>query len=326
VDRQRASRFKTTSELILGVHKRYYGLVLARESLNTTQNIKESFDTAYELAEERLDKGDPQVTETDALKLRVGLAVVTKNLYTVQRQVRVSKEALREILALDDRVEFDIADQKLETVSFEAQSIGQYLKLAEKNNPDIKQLRAALSAEQAQYEAERSKFYPTLLAIGGVRHGVAPGREDQDNPYLNDEFNFFDAGASLGIRWDLNFFQTDASIREKKVGYLRMKSRLKKVVDGIALKVKEKYHQYIERKNGLEASFEAKKAGRALLFLNLTNFKLGMGSGRDVFDALSLHARVAGDYDIAIFDYNIAVVELLDVIGKLTPQEFSNSR
>ena len=72
----------------------------------------------------------------------------------------------------------------------------------------------------------------------------------------------------------------------------------------------------------MESAFEAKKAGRALLFLNLTNFKLGMGSGRDVFDALSLHARVDGDYDMAIFDYNIAVAELLDVIGRLTPDEF----
>ena len=324
VDRQRASQYKSVSELILEVHKRYYGLVLARELLKTAQGIKSNFDGAFEVAEERLDKGDPQVTETDALKLRVGLAVVTKNFFTVQRQVRVAKAALREVLVFDNRIEFDITDKKLKEIVFESKAIEQYLQIAEKNNPDINQIKAAMDAEEAQYQAERSKYYPTVLAIGAVRQGVAPGRDDQDNPYLNDEYNFFDAGAALGIRWNLNFFQTNSEVNEKRVSYLRMKSRLQKVLNGIALKVKQKYHQYIERKNSLESAFEAKKAGRALLFLNLTNFKLGMGSGRDVFDALSLHARVDGDYDMAIFDYNMAVVELLDVIGKLAPNDYIN--
>ena len=322
VDRQRASQFKDTSELILDVHKRYYGLVLARELFNIAEGIKSNFDTAFEAAEERLEQGDPQVTETDALRLRVGLAVVTKNYFTVQRQVRVAKAALREILALGDPIEFDITDRRLNEIEFESKAIEEYLKIAEKNNPDINQIKAAMEAEEAQYQAERSKYYPRLLAIGGVRHRVAPGRDAQDNPYLNDEYNSFDAGASLGIRWDLNLFQTNAGINEKRVSYLRMKSRLQKVQNAIFLKVKQKYHQYIERENSLESAFEAKKAGRALLFLNMTNLKLGMGSGRDVFDALSLHARVDGDYAMAIFDYNIAVVELLDVIGQLAPDEF----
>ena len=47
-----------------------------------------------------------------------------------------------------------------------------------------------------------------------------------------------------------------------------------------------------------------------------------MGSGKDVFDALSLHARVDGDYYRAIFEYNMAVVELLNAIGRLRPELF----
>ena len=325
VNRQLASQFKTGSDLILGVHKRYYGYVLAHQLLNTTEQIQKNFSEAYEVAEERLDMGDALVTETDALKLRVGLAVVTKNLYTVQREVRVAKEALREIMGLDDSVDFQVADNKLKEVDFNLRQLDQYLQQAKKNNPDIKQLKAAVSAEEARYLAEKGKYYPTLLAVGGLRHAVAPGREDQDNPFLKDDYNYFDAGASLGVKWDLNFFQTDTGVKEHKVRYLRMKSLLERALDAVALQVKEKYHQYTEKKNSLDASFEAKKAGRALLFLNLTNFKLGMGSGKDVFDSLSLHARVDGEYYEAIFKYNMAVVELQDVIGMLKPEKFKAS-
>ena len=159
-----------------------------------------------------------------------------------------------------------------------------------------------------------------------MRHGVAPGRDDQNNPFLNDDYNFFDAGVSLGIKWDLDFWKTNTDVDERKVRYLRMQSRLEKAMDSVRLLVKDKYHRYTERKNNLEASFDAKKAGRALLFLNLTNFKLGMGSGKDVFDSLSLHARVDGDYYKAIFEYNLAVVELLNAVGALKPDSITADR
>lgn len=322
VGRQKASQFKTTSDLILGVHKRYYGYVVARQLLKTVKNVQKNFSEAYEVAEERLDEGDSQVSETDALKLKVGLAVVTSNVYRVRREVRVSKAGLREIMGLDDRIDFDVVDKKLKIVDFKLQSLEFYIEKAMEDNPDVGQLRAAVSAEEAQYHAERSRYYPVFLALGGVRHGVAPGRDDQNNPYLNDEYNFFDAGVSLGVKWNLDFWNTNNDVDERKIRYLRMQSRLEKVLYSITLQVKDRYHRYTERKNNLDASFEAKKAGRALLFLNLTNFKLGMGSGKDVFDALSLHARVDGDYYRAIFEYNMAVVELLNAIGSLHPELF----
>ena len=62
-----------------------------------------------------------------------------------------------------------------------------------------------------------------------------------------------------------------------------------------------------------------------MLFLNLTNFKLGMGSGKDVFDSLSLHARTDGDYYQTIFEFNMAVVELNDVTGKLSPSKYTDT-
>ena len=226
VGRQKASQFKTTSDLILGVHKRYYGYVVARQLLKTAKNIQKNFTEAYEVAEERLDEGDSQVSETDALKLKVGLAVVTSNVYRVRREVRVSRAGLREIMGLDDRIDFDVVDKKLKTVDFNLQSLEFYIEKAMGDNPDIGQLRAAVSAEEAQYQAEKSKYFPTFLALGGVRHGVAPGRDDQNNPYLNDEYNFFDAGVSLGIKWDLDFWNTNNDVGERKLRYLRMQSRL----------------------------------------------------------------------------------------------------
>ncbi len=322
LDRQRASGAKAAGDLILDVHRRYYGYVVTRQLSEATENIHKNFAEAYEAAEERLEKGDPLVTETDALKLKVGMSVVTSSLHKVRRELRVAKASLRQIMGIDDRVDFAVVDERLEPVEFDPAPLALYLKQAREENPSIRQVKAAVSAEESLYLAENSKYYPTLLAVGGLRHAVAPGREDQDNPFLDDDYNFFDAGLSLGIKWDLDFWKTKNSLSAGKLRYLKMKSRLNGALDSISLSVEEKYHRYTEKKDNLEASFEAKKAGRALLFLNLTNFKLGIGAGKDVFDALSLHARVDGEYFQAVFEYNMAVVELLNAVGKLTPDAY----
>ena len=112
------------------------------------------------------------------------------------------------------------------------------------------------------------------------------------------------------MKWDLNFFQTNAEVQKQRVRYRRMKSRLKELTAGISLRVKEKYHKLLEKKESLDSRFEAKKAGRSLLVLTLTNFRFGIGSGQDLFDALSIFARTTSKYFEAIFDYNMAIAEL----------------
>ncbi|MFP3870789.1 MAG: TolC family protein, partial [Syntrophobacteria bacterium] len=197
----------------------------------------------------------------------------------------------------------------------ELQVLQHYLAQAEVKNPEIRRLQAAVAAQKSRYLAEKAKYYPSLLAVGGVRYAEAPGRPDLDNPFLDDDYNYFSAGGALAIKWDLNFFQTNAELQQKKTSYLKMQNRLRRAQSGIALKTKEKYHRVSEKKDSLELSFEARKAGRALLVLNLTNFKFGIGPAEDVFDALGLYTRTASDYYKAIFDYNMAVAELQNVTG-----------
>jgi outer membrane protein TolC len=193
--------------------------------------------------------------------------------------------------------------------------VEEYLELARMENPDLKRIRAAVAAEEAKYLAEKSKFYPSILAVGGVRYAVAPGRTSQESPFAYDPFNYNSAGGALGVKWDLNFFQTDAEVNKQRVGFLKMKSKLRQGLDGIEFQVKDKFYRVIEQKANLEAGFESRKAGRALLFLSLTNFKFGIGTGKDLFDALSVYARTTGKYAEAVYHYNTSVLELKNVVG-----------
>jgi outer membrane protein TolC len=241
---------------------------------------------------------------------------VSKAVNKLERESQMAKEALRRSLGLSDLSDFDVTDQILKPVSFELRSLEEYLARAELQNPDIKRLKAGVAAEEARYKAEKAKFYPTVLAVGGAKSAVAPGRVDPDNPFLVDDFHQLNGGAALAFQWDLNLLQTNAEVHQKKAKAMKMKSVYRDGANGVALQVKDKYQRVRERQANLESSHEARKAGRALLVLNLTNFKFGIGTGKDLFDALSLYARTAGEYFEAVFEYNLAVAELQSVTGE----------
>jgi len=321
---QIAAGTKTTNELLLKVHELYYGLVVSRQLLESTQEVQKNFADAREAVEERLEKNEPNVTESDVLKIRVGLAGVTKAVNKLERESQLAKDALRRTLGLSDSADFDVTDQNLKPVAFELKPLEEYLAAAEVRNPDIKRLKAAVAAEDARYKADKTKFYPTILAVGGFKYAVAPGRVDTDNPFLVDGFHESSGGAALAFQWDLNLLQTDSEVHQKKAKAMKMKSVYRDGANGVALQVKDKYHRVKEKQANLESSLEARKAGRALLVLNLTNFKFGIGSGKDLFDALSLYARTAGEYFETVFEYNLAVAELQSVTGDIHPQTAKN--
>ena len=66
----------------------------------------------------------------------------------------------------------------------------------------------------------------------------------------------------------------------------------------------------------VELPSAARRAARALLVTTLSNFNLGVGEAKDVFDGLGLYMRIVSDYYKTIRDYNIAAARLTQATGQ----------
>ncbi len=321
VEVKKAAYKLTLEETVLRVYRLYYGLVLAKQLHKSIKDLEERFKEAYDIAQERLDKGETSVTESDVLKLKIGLSGIEEGVRKLKRQMEIAKASLVRITGWQDPSNFEPADKRLKPVKIELASEKEYIQLAMDNNSTLKRLKAAVDAARERYLSEKAKYYPMLLAVGGLKYAVAPGREDQDNPFLNDEYNYFSAGAALAVKWNMNVLETRAEVAQKRTEYLSLQKQLEEAKQGIELKVKEAYAKVLETKGNLASSWESRKAGRALLILNFTNFKFGIGSGKDVFEGLSIYARTADDYYKAVYEFNMAVAKLNKLIGTLIPVE-----
>ena len=194
VDAKRAATQNARDATIASVKELYYNLLLSRQLKELLDEVRENFTKALATAEKRLETGEGTITQQEILKLRIGLASVTREVYTLERAIAVTRSALLRQVGLPLTDDADIADTRLEPVTVQLQPLSRYLEQAGIHRADIAQLEAGLAARQARVEAARGAYYPSFFIAGGVRYAKAPNRESQESPFAKDDFNYFNGG------------------------------------------------------------------------------------------------------------------------------------
>lgn len=311
-----AATQKARHAVIFAIKELYYNLLLSHESKALLDDSQENFGKALETIEERLENDEGNATEQDLLRLRIGVASVTKELLTLERAIAVTRLALKRHLGLASQAPFQLEKTKLDTISIALKPLDFYLNQVQAHRPEIAQLEAGLASRQARLEAARSQYYPAVFLAGGFEYSVAPNRDDQDSPFAND-FNFFNGpGIALGVRWQVDFWQTRSKVAERAAEVKRLTAQKAAAASGTALDVERRYLEVQEFQQKVASAQRARKAARALLVATLANFQLGVGEGKDVFEGLGLYTRVVGDYYKTLRNFNIAVARLTQATGQ----------
>ncbi len=316
VDAKRAATQNAREVTIAAVKELYYNLLLSRQVKELLDEVRENFTRALTTAEKRAEAGQGTITQQDLLKLRIGLASVTREVYTLDRAIAVTRIALLRQVGVPPTDDTDITDTRLEPVTVQLQPLGRYLEQAGIHRADIAQLEAGLAARQARVEAARGAYYPSFFIAGGIRYAKAPNRESQDSPFAKDDFNYFNGGAALGLRWQLDVWMTHAKVAERLAELSQVEVQKQNATSGIALDIQRRYLEVQETQQKMDAAQDARKAVRALLATTLANFELGLGEGKEVFENLGLYARILSDYYTSVRDYNIAAAKLTQATGQ----------
>jgi len=315
---QHAATAQARNATISAVKELYYHLLFSQQLKELLDEVQQNFTKALDTAQQRLDAGESTITQQDILRLRIGLAGVTKETFTLARAIAVTQDALMRELRLPPDADFRIADTNLEPVELRLQPLDIYLEHVGENRPELLQLDAGVAARQARLQAARSAYYPALFVAGGLRYAVAPNRDNQDSPFARDDFNYFNGGMALGLRWRLDFWMTQAKVAEHLAELSKVEVQKENAVLGIGLDVRRRYLEVQEAQQKLDAAQTARRAARALMVSNLTNFNLGIGEAKDVFESLGLYTRIASDYYMTVRDFNIAAAKLTQATGQET--------
>ncbi len=316
VTARHATTEKARNAVIAAVKELYYNLLFSRQTKDLLADSQEHLTKALETVEEHLETQEGNVTQQDLLRLRIGLARVMKETFSPEQAISATRGALKRQLGIPLDAPFDIADTRLEPVELQLQPLAFYLERVGQHRPEIAQLEAGLEARKARVDTARSAYYPSFFLASGFSYKVAPNREDQDNPYLKDFNSVSPPGIALGMRWQLDFWMTRAKVAERLAEVARTEIQKQNAESGIALDIQRRYLAVQGNQQKLKAVQTARKAARALLLISLTNFHLGVGEAKEVFNSVGLYTRMFSDYYKAIRDFNIAAARLSQTTGQ----------
>lgn len=160
-------RRASESEVILGVVKTYFGVILAAENLEVAEQSVKTAQADLRRAEAMFEAG--MATKADALSVHVHLAAIEEQRIRAEQDASLARTALNDALGLDLDTKYNLTTPLAAEVSPGGTAGGtleDYERLASQQRPALRQ--AALGAElaAAQWRQARSGLWPRVVAQG----------------------------------------------------------------------------------------------------------------------------------------------------------------
>ena len=100
-------------ETVYKIKTLYYDLLLTKELIKLAEDVKSNFEKAYKKADEKLESEDPEITQQDVLKLKLGLAGSKDELNSLDYEEKEIIESLKYELGISRNKKFDIKTRRL---------------------------------------------------------------------------------------------------------------------------------------------------------------------------------------------------------------------
>ncbi|NKB68823.1 MAG: hypothetical protein GKR89_17295 [Candidatus Latescibacteria bacterium] len=296
-------------DLILEVKGFYYNLLLARDLNDLVQRL------ARRIAKEQESL---EAAETASLVNQFKLELSLLELQARQREAELKLDlagaALRWKVGLPADASLNLQAEWLEPLAVAVPALDTLVEQARTQRPDWRMLQAGIAARHALLDASRQAFLPQIYVGGGIRYALTPGRTDQRNPFVKDEFNYFRFGAFLGFRQDLEWGQMRAEVAKSKAEFMELKAKEKDAREGIRIDVQNTYVDYQQAETELRRSTQARKLTRQWLRLAQDEYEL-TEEFADLIAAFPALAQAEQEYIEAVHAFNMSLAHLERATG-----------
>src|SRR5262249_17970908 len=118
-----AKQAENRDEVIVEIKRLYSETLLARTIAELLGEVVENFQKAIEEAEKRMNANEGKVTQSDVLKLKVGLAGVAKEVPKSRNGAELGRDALARAIGVEQAADFELADERIEPVPAKLKSL-----------------------------------------------------------------------------------------------------------------------------------------------------------------------------------------------------------
>ena len=311
VEVEEASLEERRLDVAFEIKELYYALLLAQDLGDLARRLSE------ELEEKRgeVNEDDPAVPLSAPYRLDLTLLELRQRRQQIDDEVSLAREALAWKAGLPEGDSLELEATFLEAEEAQVPPLDSLLETALVKRPEWQQLVSGIRAKKALRRASRSAFYPQVFLGGGVRFARAPNRTDQHNPFVKDDFNYFNGGFFLGLRQSFEWGMLSADEDKARAELFELRAREPAAARGLRLDVRRAYGEFEQASSGMEAALEARQLTRTWLGLAREEYDFDPGEAKELISAFEAFATAEQAYFQSIFGYNISLAALERAVG-----------
>ncbi|MDA0999828.1 MAG: TolC family protein, partial [bacterium] len=237
-----------------------------------------------------------------------------------EKNAILAREALRFAAGLTPGTRVEVADRRIRPIATPLQQLPIYQEMSLRLRPEIEQVEAGIRARRALVKVERSRYWPQIFAavFGSVAN--ADNRTTIRNPFVFDNFNHEFITAVAGFKWSLNFGITKGRVAEARAEVQKLEYTRERARKGIPVQVQKAFLEVMEARKNIIVTEKSYRAGKKWMISAVANFDLGIGSPKDIFEALGQYVKMRVANLQSIYNHNLSFARLESASGSLAPR------
>lgn len=297
---------RTKEDVITATKKAFLQALQAKKSIAIFSATEKAAEEALRVAKANYEAGT--VPHFDVLRAEVNLANVRQSLLTVQNAYEMAKSALLNTMGIDPTTPVELQEET-PTPQFQLLPLEEYVQKALQNRKEVQVLKLGLDIAQANLALTKRENYPDL-AIGFYYNWQSPTtafspRETSWNAVLSLSFTPFDSGLNKAKQENVQ-----STIET-------LKANLAQLEDGIRLEVKNAYTSLENAKAKLDVAEKVLEQAREAYRLAEARYQAGVSTQVELLDTQSALTQAEVNYVNALFDFQIAKINLDKAIGEV---------
>ena len=316
VGAQKAAKEKKQAEVVLNIKELYYATIVAKQGVGAADDAGQFIKDARQRIQRMLQVGSPNVSDVDLHRLETFESEVMQFKARAESGARLAYLALKKNIGMKDEQEFRLDRTELPTDILELEAQEACMRRALENRPELESLKKGIEARKSLVDAARADLYPSFFLAALGSFAGAPGRERMSISYFRDEFNHSEVGFFLGSSWHFDLGIGTGKVRQAEAEHQKLVHTREYAERNIPLEVAEYYQDAIEHQKSFKAYEKGMTAARKWIVAAFTNFDMGTGTAKDMFDAIERYGKNRGEYLVSLYNYHVALAKLSYATGE----------
>ena len=316
VEARAAAREQRQNQIVLNVKELYYAYLIALQGKHAARDADSYVSDAGRRIKRLLELKAKNVDPSDLYRMDAFGAEVKAFAAKADSGSHTAYTALKTAIGLPEHEEFTIKETELPKNPVALEPEEEYTQLALANRPELTAVKKGAEAKGKLSDAAKSDLYPSFFAAAVGSFAGAPDRQKFENSYIPDDFNHAYAGVFAGAQWHWDYGIGTGKLDKARAEYQKMRNTQEFAERNIPVEVIKYYQDAVEAYKSFTAYEQAAVGSRRWIVTAFSNFDLGIGTARDMLDAIDRYGKNQGEYLKALYSYHVALARLDYAIGK----------